>query len=119
MRLVSSMTTKEWVRNYGKDFLQKTKTNLLVCISLGKCFNKNLKGKKVLKQNFSKLVLELKEFQNNFFTSQIKQVCSKIQTYTNDLVGECIGFQSFSIEFRFFYYLPCCVIRVNRKGLRP
>ena len=37
--LVSSMTTKEWVRNYGKDFLLK-KTNLLVFgiyDSLGNC----------------------------------------------------------------------------------
>ena len=43
-----------------KRFSAKPKQIYWYYDSLGKCFNKNLKGKKVLKQNFSKLVLELK-----------------------------------------------------------
>ena len=43
-----------------KRFFAKPKQIYWYYDSLGKCFNKNLKGKKVLKQNFSKLVLELK-----------------------------------------------------------
>ena len=44
-----------------KRFSAKPKQIYWYYDSLGKCFYKNLKGKKVLKHNFSKLVLELKK----------------------------------------------------------
>ena len=66
-----------------------------------------------------KELYELCEKKIIFFTSQIKQVCSKIQTNTNDLVGKCIGFHSFSRVYGSFHCHPCYVDHLIGKGVEP